>query len=137
MIRNLKWVWRGEPTVVAAMVTTGEADIAWDVGVDNIKALPKDMIKSGSSAEIFMLHINTLWHPEMKNKNDLRQCAIGKAVNELLEAQGKDPSTAIPTLADMQAALDQGGSNCPTADLMENQLSSENLDFGSNSNNLP
>lgn len=68
-------------------------------------------------------------------RNDLRQCAIGKAVNELREAQGKDPITAIPTLADMQAALDQGGSNCPTADLMENQLSSENLDFGSNSNN--
>jgi len=75
LIRNLKWVWRGEPTVAAAMVTTGEADIAWDVGVDNIKALPKDMIKSGGSAEIFMLHLNTLWHPELKKKQ-VRQAMV-------------------------------------------------------------
>ncbi len=27
-VRNLKWVWRGETTVAAAMVQTGEADIA-------------------------------------------------------------------------------------------------------------
>jgi peptide/nickel transport system substrate-binding protein len=238
LVRNLRWLWRGEPTVAAAMIQTGEADIAWDVGVDSIGALPENMVKSGSSAEVFGFWINTLWHPELQKtkvrqaiahaidcqemvdalyggravcrgnimwpgvigaterntapyeydparsrqlleeanynpsnvikiqgradrvpkqaevyeamhaylqnvgmnveinvlepavRNDLRGCAIGKAVNEVLESQGKDPAVDRPTLADMQAALDKGGANCPTADLLESPLSNEILDFG-------
>jgi peptide/nickel transport system substrate-binding protein len=237
LVQNLTWVWRGETTVAAAMVQTGEADIAWDVGVDAIGALPENMIKSGSSAEVFGFWLNTLWHPELKKKevrraiahaincqeivdslysglgtcrgnvmwpgvigaterntapyeynpelskqllaeanydpsnlikitgradripkqvevyetihaylqevgmnveinvveasvrNELRECAIGKAVNEVLEAQGKDPEVAEPTLQDMQAALAKGGSNCPTAHMLESPLSNEILDF--------
>jgi hypothetical protein len=34
----------------------------------------------------------------------------------------------------MQAALDKGGSECPTADLLESPISSNNLDFGRNAN---
>jgi hypothetical protein len=56
---------------------------------------------------------------EASVRDDLRQCAIGKAVSEVLEAKGLDPETAEPTLADMQAALDKGGSDCPTSDLIE------------------
>ena len=238
LIRNLKWVWRAEPTVMSAMVKTAEADIAWDVGVDQIKALPKEWIKSGSSAETFALTVNTLWHPELKKKNvrlaiqhaincqelinnlyggqstcrgniiwpgvigaterntapykydpalarqllkdanydpknvirivgrstripkqvevyeaiqgymkavgmnveinivevatrsALTNCGIGKALNEVLEAQGKDPKKDKPTLADMQAAVDKGGANCPTGQLIENEPSNETLDFG-------
>jgi hypothetical protein len=62
-------------------------------------------------------------------RNELRECAIGKAVNEVLEGQGKDPEVAEPTLQDMQAALDKGGSNCPTAHMLESPLSNEILDF--------
>jgi peptide/nickel transport system substrate-binding protein len=78
-IRNLRWVWRGEETVMAAMVQSGEADIAWDVGVDATESLPENMIKAGSSAETFALTVNTLWHPELKKK-PVRQ-AIVHAIN--------------------------------------------------------
>jgi peptide/nickel transport system substrate-binding protein len=67
-IRNIKWLWRGEPTVMAAMVKVGEADMAWDVGVDAIEALNKDQIKTGTSAETFAMTVNTVWHPELKKK---------------------------------------------------------------------
>jgi peptide/nickel transport system substrate-binding protein len=59
-IKNLTWYWRGEPTVAAAMVQTGEADIAWDVGVDAVDALPENMLRSGGSAEVFVLRPNAL-----------------------------------------------------------------------------
>src|SRR5919106_4598916 len=78
-IKNLRWLWRGEPTVMTAMVQAEEADIAWDVGVDAVKALPENMIKTGSSAETFALTVNTLWHPELKKK-EVRQ-AIVHAIN--------------------------------------------------------
>jgi ABC-type transport system substrate-binding protein len=64
---------------MTAMVKTGEADIAWDVGVDQVKALPKDMVKSGSSAETYAMTVNTVWHPELK-KLKVRQ-AIVHAIN--------------------------------------------------------
>jgi peptide/nickel transport system substrate-binding protein len=244
LIRTAKWLWRGEPTVLTAMIQGGEAAMAWDLGIDAIDILPSEQIKSGSQASMTAFHFNTLWHPELKKKkvrqaiahaincqdivdslyggvppcrgnilwpdvigaterniapyeytpelsmqllaeanydpsneikitgradripkltevyeamhgymsavginavinvvepaiwNEGRQCAIGKAVNEVLEAQGKDPSVAKPTLADMQAALDKGGANCPTSDMVENAgLSSETLDFGRNATN--
>jgi ABC-type transport system substrate-binding protein len=239
LIPNVTWLWRAETTVMTAMVEAGEADIAWDVGVDAVETLRDAQIKSGGSAEVYSFWFNTLWHPELKKKevrqaiahavncqelvdtlyggfppcrgniifpgvvgateentapyeydpalaeqllqeadynpqnvirmggrsaripkqvegyeaihgyltavgmnieidvmetaiwSELRQCAIGKAVNEVLEAQGKDPGTDEPTLADMQAALDKGGSNCPTAHMLETGgVSSETLDFG-------
>ena len=239
-IQNVKWVWRGESTVLAAMVQTGEVDIAFDVGVDVIDSLKPEQIKSGSSAEVFAFWINTLWHPELRKtkvrqamvhaincqeivdslyrglpacrgniiwpgvvgaterntapyeynpelsrqllqeaqydpknvikitgradripkqvevyeamdnyldevginaeinvveasvRSDMRQCAIGKAVSEVLVAKGLDPETATATPADMQAALDKGGADCPTSDLIESPISSNSLDFGRN-----
>jgi ABC-type transport system substrate-binding protein len=237
-IKNLRWVWRGETTVMTAMVQTEEADIAWDVSVDAAKALPPEMIKAGSSAESFAFTVNTLWHPELKKKQ-VRQaivhaincqemvdvlysglttcrgniiwpgvigaserntapyeynpekarqllaeanydpnnviaimgrgtripkqievyeaihayleevgmnveiqvveagvrtartaCGIGKAVNEVLEAAGKDPNVVKPTKEDFQAAIAKGGANCPYGDLIENEPSNETLDFG-------
>jgi len=79
LIQNLRWLWRGEPTVMQAMIQQGEADIAWDVGVDAAKSLPANMVKAGSSAETFALTTNTLWHPELK-KLKVRQ-AIVHAIN--------------------------------------------------------
>jgi peptide/nickel transport system substrate-binding protein len=74
-IQNVKWVWRGETTVLAAMVQTGEADIAFDVGVDVIDSLDPEQIKSGSSAEVFSFWFNTLWHPELQKKK-VRQAMV-------------------------------------------------------------
>jgi peptide/nickel transport system substrate-binding protein len=79
LIKNVTWVWRGEPTVMVAMVKTEEADLAWDVSVDAAKDLPEDMIAFGSSAEVYAFSADTLWHPEMKKK-EVRQ-AINHAIN--------------------------------------------------------
>ena len=78
-IQNVEWQWRGEPTVIAAMVRAEEADIGWDVGVEQVDALPANMLRFGSSAETYTLQIDTAWHPELKKKQ-VRQ-AISHAVN--------------------------------------------------------
>jgi len=75
LIPNVKWVFRGEPTVMAAMIQQGEADMAWDVGVDSLQALPANMTRTGSSAELFAFTINTLFHPELK-KPKVRQALV-------------------------------------------------------------
>ena len=63
-------------------------------------------------------------------RSALTKCGVGKAVQEILEAAGKDPKVDKPTNADFQAALDKGGADCPTGDLIGNQPSNETLDFG-------
>jgi hypothetical protein len=64
------------------------------------------------------------------NWSSLSRCRIGKAVREVLEAQGRDPDKDTPTLADMQAAIDKGGASCPTVEMQETGgYSSETLDF--------
>ena len=78
-IKNVEWQWRGEPTVISAMVQAGEADIGWDVGVEQIEALSADQLRFGSSAETYSLQIDTVWHPELRKK-EVRQ-AIAHAVN--------------------------------------------------------
>lgn len=78
-IKTLIWQWRGEPTVIGAMIKAGEADIGWDIGVDTAGSLSKNLVRSGGSAEIFVLRPNALWHPELKKK-EVRQ-AIVHAIN--------------------------------------------------------
>ena len=78
-IKNVKWLWRGEPTVMAAMVKIGEADLAWDAGVDAIQALPADMVRSGGTAKVWTVEMNTMWNPEL-SKTKVRQ-AMAHAVN--------------------------------------------------------
>ncbi len=75
LIKNVKWVFRGEPTVMAAMIQQKEADMAWDVGVDQAKALPKNMTRLGSSAELLAFTTDTIWHPELK-KLKVRQALV-------------------------------------------------------------
>ena len=67
---------------------------------------------------------------ESSIRSALTRCGIGKAVQEVMEASGRDPQTESPTNADMQAAVDMGGASCPTGDLIGNQPSNETLDFG-------
>jgi peptide/nickel transport system substrate-binding protein len=78
-IKDVRWLWRGEPTVIVAMIQTQEADAGWDVSVDAAEALPANMIKAGSSAESYAFTVNTLWHPELK-KVEVRR-AIVHAIN--------------------------------------------------------
>ena len=61
------------------MIQTGEADMGWDVGVEQTENLPREMLRFGSSAETYAFTMNTVWHPELKKK-PVRQ-AIAHAVN--------------------------------------------------------
>ena len=79
LIQNVEWQWRGEPTVIAAMVEAQEADMGWDVGVEQTENLPREMLRFGSSAETYSFTMNTVWHPELRKKK-VRQ-AIAHAVN--------------------------------------------------------
>ena len=85
LIQNVEWQWRGEPTVISAMVQAEEADMGWDIGVEQIEAFPAEQLRFGSSAETYTLQIDTAWHPELRKK-EVRQ-AIAHAVNcqELVE----------------------------------------------------
>jgi hypothetical protein len=60
----------------------------------------------------------------------MTQCGVGKTVQRILEDSGRDPSQAIPTNADFQAALDSDGPECTFINLIGNQPSNETLDFG-------
>ena len=60
----------------------------------------------------------------------MSKCAVGKAVQEVVAASGRDPDKDEITKDDMNAALAKGGADCPHADLTGNQPSNETLDFG-------
>jgi hypothetical protein len=68
-------------------------------------------------------------------RSAMTRCGIGQAVAEVLEAKGKAVDTAQATMEEYQAAVDKGGANCPTGDLIENEPSNETLDFGRQVNN--
>ena len=79
LIQNVEWVWRGESAVLTSMVKAGEADLAWDVGVEALDIFPPEQIRTGTSAEIEGFKIDTVWHPELKKKK-VRQ-ALVHAIN--------------------------------------------------------
>jgi peptide/nickel transport system substrate-binding protein len=58
--------YRAEATVRASMVSTGEADWVADIGFDNEDQVPKS--KSGKTAEVYTLVLDTMWHPELKKQ---------------------------------------------------------------------
>ena len=78
-IKNLTNVWRGEELVRAAMVQTGEADWAADIGFENKKNVPK--WKQSSTAEVFALIPDAMWHPELKKKK------VREALNLAIDCQ--------------------------------------------------
>ncbi|GIT14133.1 MAG: hypothetical protein CM1200mP35_09530 [Chloroflexota bacterium] len=40
IIQNVKWVWRGEPTIRSAMIQAGEADLAYRLGLADKDSVP-------------------------------------------------------------------------------------------------
>ena len=65
----------------------------------------------------------------------MNRCFMGKAVQEIMEADRRDPQVEQPTTADFQAALDKGGADCPRSEISAGQPSNETLDFGRQVNN--
>jgi peptide/nickel transport system substrate-binding protein len=71
-------VWRLEELVRAAMVQTGEADLAVSVGIDNLETVPKGV--TGGSSEVFMIMLNQRGQVPALMDSRVRQ-ALRHAVN--------------------------------------------------------
>jgi peptide/nickel transport system substrate-binding protein len=78
-IQNLVTVWRGESLVRAAMVSTGEADWAMDIGFENKESVPK--WKQSTTTEVYALIPDLMWHPELKKKE------VREALNLAIDCQ--------------------------------------------------
>jgi peptide/nickel transport system substrate-binding protein len=65
-IKHLTNTWRSEQLVRSAMVETGEADWAADIGFENQDVVPKSA-QSGTT-EVYALIPDTMWHPELKKQ---------------------------------------------------------------------
>jgi peptide/nickel transport system substrate-binding protein len=76
-IPNVVQVWRIEPIVRASMVSAGEADWAPEIGTENQEQVPQ--AKSSTNSEIFLLTLDTVWHPEL-SKKQVRQ-ALAHAID--------------------------------------------------------
>jgi peptide/nickel transport system substrate-binding protein len=72
-IKEMTQLYRGEATVRAAMVQTGEADWAFEIGFENAEAVPKAVV--GGTAEMAALKVDTLWHPALQKK-EVRQALV-------------------------------------------------------------
>jgi len=77
VIRRVTQLWRGEALVRAAMVKTGEADLAVDIGFENRQQVPA--FKQSGTVQIYTLILDTMWHPELKKKQ-VRQ-ALAHAID--------------------------------------------------------
>ena len=78
-IQNLVTVWRSESLVRAAMVSTGEADWAMDIGFENKESVPK--WKQSTTTEVYALIPDLMWHPELKEKQ------VREALNLAIDCQ--------------------------------------------------
>ncbi len=58
IIPEIRWLWRSEQVTKAAMVAAGEADMAWDIGVDLVDVAPA--VKQGFAAEGLSMKVMTL-----------------------------------------------------------------------------
>ncbi|MFQ6028367.1 MAG: ABC transporter substrate-binding protein [Dehalococcoidia bacterium] len=58
--------WRDEELVRAAMVEAGEADLAFEIGFQNIDRVPQAL--TGTNNEVYTLVADNIWHPELKKK---------------------------------------------------------------------
>ena len=71
-IQFITHVYRQEATVRTAMVVAGEADWAADIGFDGEKLVSKSV--SGKTAEVYLLVLDTVFHPELKKQKVRQAC---------------------------------------------------------------
>ena len=78
-IKELVNTWRVEQMVRSAMVETGEAEWAADIGFDNKVRVPE--WKQSGSTEVYTLIPDIMWHPELKKKK------VREALNLAIDCQ--------------------------------------------------
>lgn len=76
-------VWRNEELVRASMVAAGEADLAFEIGFENIEMVPK--FRSERNNEIYLLVADNIWHPELKKKQVREALALAIDCETLME----------------------------------------------------
>ena len=69
-IQHAFQVARNEEFVRAAMIDAGEADLAFEIGFENIERVPRAI--TATNNEIYLLVADNIWHPELKKK-DVRE----------------------------------------------------------------
>jgi peptide/nickel transport system substrate-binding protein len=65
-IQFITHTYRAEATVRASMLATGEADWAADIGFEEEDRVPQ--AKSGKTAEVYLLVLDLMWHPELQKQ---------------------------------------------------------------------
>ena len=83
-IETITHVYRAEATVRAAMVGTGEADWVADIGFEEVDRVPKWV--SGTTAEVYTLILDTVFHPELKKQKVRLALAHAIDCQELLNS---------------------------------------------------
>lgn len=63
VLNEIEWQWRGETTVRAAMIETGEADWAFLLTLEDSERLGPDHFVTGGTAEIAQFTIDTVFDP--------------------------------------------------------------------------
>jgi peptide/nickel transport system substrate-binding protein len=103
-IKELLYVWRVEDLVRAAMLRAGEADWAWNIGVENMNQVP--VAKVGGTMESMSWYIDTLWHPMLKQKQFRQAMMHAIDCQEIVETlyQGVTTCRGIPASLDVVGA---------------------------------
>ena len=73
-IKQVFQVWRDEEIVRASMIATGEADLAFEIGFENIDRVPRAI--AGTNNEVYTLVADNIWHPELKKKKVRQALAL-------------------------------------------------------------
>jgi peptide/nickel transport system substrate-binding protein len=82
-IDNVIYYWRSETAVQAAMVATGEADLAFNISIDDRDAVPR--FQSTASGQALMMAVDTVWNPVLSDVRVRRALAYGWDCQEVVE----------------------------------------------------
>ena len=97
-IQYMTHTYRAEATVRASMIQTGEADWAADIGFDEIDRVPNHT--SGKTAEVYLLVLDTVFHPELEKQKVREALAIAIDCQTLLDSlfDGRIPCHAAVSM---------------------------------------
>ncbi len=97
VIQEITWVWRGEPTVRAAMVQSGEADLAYRLGLANRENVP--VFLSSSRGTVNFILFDNIWNPLLRDKRMRLALAHGWDCQEVVEVLMENTTTCRGSVA--------------------------------------
>ena len=97
IIQEVTWYWRGEPTVRSAMIKSGEADLAYRLGLANREAVP--VFESSSRGTVNFILFDNIWNPLLKDRNMRLAMVHGWNCEEVVEILLENTSTCRGSVA--------------------------------------